>query len=99
MNFFENACRIPLIVHAPERFLPHRVSESASLLDILPTLVDLASEGEALAYAAPIDGRSLLPALEGGAGPGQVVGEYLAEGAVAPIVMRSEERRVGQECR
>src|SRR5438270_866120 len=47
----------------------------------------LASEGEALAYAAPIDGRSLLPALEGGAGPGQVVGEYLAEGAVAPIVM------------
>ena len=87
MNFFENACRIPLIVHAPERFLPHRVSESASLLDILPTLVDLASEGEALAYAAPIDGRSLLPALEGGAGPGQVVGEYLAEGAVAPIVM------------
>src|SRR2546430_10419409 len=75
MNFFENACRIPLIVHAPERFLPHRVSESASLLDILPTLVDLASEGEALAYAAPIDGRSLLPALEGGAGPGQVVAE------------------------
>ena len=87
MNFFENACRIPLIVHAPERFAAHRVSESASLLDILPTLVDLASKGEALAYAAPIDGRSLLPALEGGAGPGQVVGEYLAEGAVAPIVM------------
>ena len=87
MNFFENACRIPLIVHAPGRFVPHRVSESASLLDVLPTLVDLASEGEALAYAAPIDGRSLLPALEGGAEPGQVVGEYLAEGAVAPIVM------------
>jgi len=87
MNFFENACRIPLIVHAPGRFVPHRVSESASLLDVLPTLVDLASEGEALAYAAPIDGRSLLPALQGGTEPGQVVGEYLAEGAVAPIVM------------
>jgi len=38
MNFFENACRIPLIVHAPGRFVPHRVSEPASLLDILPTL-------------------------------------------------------------
>ena len=87
MSFFENACRIPLIVHAPQRFAPHRVSESASLLDILPTLVALASEGEAIAYAAPLDGRSLLPALEGGAGPGQVVGEYLAEGAVAPLVM------------
>ena len=87
MNFFENACRIPLIVHAPERFVPHRVSGSASLLDILPTLVDLASEGEATAYSAPIDGRSLLPALQGGAVPGEVVGEYLAEGAIAPIVM------------
>ena len=87
MNFFENACRIPLIVHAPGRFVPHRVSEPASLLDILPTLMDLGSEGEAIEYAAPIDGRSLLPALQGGAGPGQVVGEYLAEGAVAPIVM------------
>ncbi len=87
MSFFENACRIPLIVHAPGRFLPHRVSGSASLLDILPTLVDLASEGEATEYSAPIDGRSLLPALEGGAAPGEVVGEYLAEGAIAPIVM------------
>ena len=87
MNFFESACRIPLIVHAPGRFLPHRVSGPASLLDILPTLVDLASEGEATEYSAPIDGRSLLPALEGGAAPGEVVGEYLAEGAIAPIVM------------
>src|SRR5260370_42398233 len=87
MNFFERACRIPLIVHAPERFVPHRVSESASLLDIFPTLVDLASEGAATAYSAPIDGRSLLPALEGRAVPGEVVGEYLAEGAIAPIVM------------
>jgi choline-sulfatase len=87
MNFFESACRIPLIVHAPERFVPHRVSESASLLDIFPTLVDLASEGAETAYSAPIDGRSLLPALEGRAVPGEVVGEYLAEGAIAPIVM------------
>src|SRR5260370_1881470 len=87
VNFFESACRIPLIVHAPERFVPHRVSESASLLDIFPTLVDLASEGAATAYSAPIDGRSLLPALEGRAVPGEVVGEYLAEGAIAPIVM------------
>jgi choline-sulfatase len=87
MNFFENACRIPLIVHAPGCFAPHRVPGSASLLDILPTLVDLASEGAATAYSAPIDGRSLLPALEGGAVPGEVVGEYLAEGAIAPIVM------------
>jgi len=86
MNFFEPACRVPLIVCAPGRFAAHRVSQCASLLDILPTLAELTAQGEP-AYAAPIDGRSLLPALEGGAAPDEVVGEYLAEGAIAPIVM------------
>jgi choline-sulfatase len=88
MSFFENACRVPLIVHAPRRFKPHRVSGPASLVDILPTLMDLAGGGQATAYGAPIEGRSLLPALEGGAAaPGEVFGEYLAESAIAPIVM------------
>lgn len=41
-----------------------------------------------LLYAAPLDGASLLPALEGRGEPsGEVIGEYLAEGAIAPIVM------------
>src|SRR6185437_10420580 len=39
-------------------------------------------------YAATPDGHSLLPALRGlGSAPGEVLGEYLAEGAIAPIVM------------
>ncbi len=87
MSFFEPACRIPLIVHAPGRFRPRRVSTPASLLDLLPTLVELAGDGTAPRYAAAIDGHSLLDALEGGSGPPEVVGEYLAEGAIAPIVM------------
>ncbi len=93
MSFFEPACTIPLIVHAPGRFAPHRVAESASLLDILPTLVELAHDGAAPdgvqpEYAAPIGGRSLLGALRGRSrGPGEVIGEYLAEGAIAPVVM------------
>jgi choline-sulfatase len=33
MSFFEAACRIPLIVHAPRRFVPRRVATSASLVD------------------------------------------------------------------
>jgi choline-sulfatase len=86
MSFFEPACRIPLIVHAPGRFAAHRVAEPASLLDLLPTFAEL---GSALApeYSAPSGGRSLLPALAGGPGPGEVIGEYLAEGAIAPLVM------------
>jgi choline-sulfatase len=97
MNFFEPACTIPFIVHAPGRFEPRRIKESASLVDVLPTLAEIADGanygngggGSTPAYAAPIDGRSLLPALTGQAapGPGEVIGEYLAEGAIAPIVM------------
>jgi choline-sulfatase len=87
MNFYEPACRIPLIVHAPERFRPRRVAESASLLDLLPTLAALANNGKEPEYAAPIDGQNLLPALEGRPIRDEVMGEYLAEGAIAPIVM------------
>ena len=88
MNFFEPACRIPLLVHAPGRFAPRRVAASASLLDILPTLAELAGDGRAPDYAAPPDGHSLLPALAGGEpGTTEVIGEYLAEGAIAPLLM------------
>ncbi len=86
MSFFEPACRIPLIVHAPGRFAPRRVAASASLVDLLPTLCELAG-GNATEYAAPLDGRSLVPQLAGAAGEDEVIGEYLAEGAIAPLVM------------
>ena len=87
MSFFEPACRIPFIVHAPGRFAARRVPESASLLDVLPTLAEIANGGTAPHYAAPPGGQSLLPALQGGRGPDEVIGEYLAEGAIAPLVM------------
>jgi choline-sulfatase len=86
MSFFEPACRIPLIVHAPTRFSARRVGGSASLIDILPTLCELA--GVAPAHPAlPLDGNSLMTQLTGSAGKDEVIGEYLAEGAVAPLVM------------
>jgi choline-sulfatase len=87
MSFFEPACRIPLIVCAPGRFAPRRVARSASLLDLLPTFVALAQDGSQAGYAAPPNGKSLLPALQGYDAPDEVIGEYLAEGAIAPIVM------------
>jgi choline-sulfatase len=87
MNFFEGASRIPLIVSAPGRFIARRVASSVSLVDLLPTLVELAGDGAAPDYAAPLDGRSLLPHLAGTGGHDEVIGEYLAEGAVAPLIM------------
>ncbi len=86
MNFFEPACRIPLIVHAPGRFAARRVTSSASLVDVLPTLCELAG-GDATGYVTPLDGRSLVPHMQGISGSDEVIGEYLAEGAIAPLVM------------
>jgi len=86
MSFFEPACRIPFIVHAPGRFAARRVPTSASLVDLLPTLCELAGLA-ATDYATPLDGRSLVPQLNGLPGHDEAIGEYLAEGAIAPLVM------------
>ncbi len=87
MSFFEPAARIPLMVHAPARFAPRRIAASVSLVDILPTLRDFAHDGQAPAWPDPMDGRSLLPHLRGEGGHDEVIGEYLGEGAIAPMVM------------
>ena len=86
MSFFEGSARVPLIVNAPGRFAPRRVAGAVSLIDVAPTLVDLAS-GNSKALGASTDGRSLLPHLEGESGHDEAIGEYLAEGAIAPMVM------------
>jgi len=86
MNFFEPACRIPLIVHAPGRFPARRIAQSASLVDVAPTLLELAGVGPG-GHASPLDGRSLCAELGGARGADEAIGEYLAEGAVAPLVM------------
>jgi choline-sulfatase len=98
MNFYEPACRIPLIVHAPARFQPRRVPESASLVDLLPTFAALASGGAEPDYAVSVAGKTLLPALEGRAIQDEVIGEYLAEGAIAPIVMIRRGRHKFVHC-
>jgi len=83
MNFFEGSCRIPLIVAGPG-ITPAVATENVSLLDVLPTLLDIAGvERPELA-----GGTSLLPLLGGDHDPDRVVyGEYLGEGAIAPILM------------
>lgn len=87
MSFREGAARIPLIVSAPGRFAAGRVSAAVSSADLLPTLAAIAGEGAEPAYATPLDGRSLLPHLGRGGGHDEAIGEYLAEGVLAPMVM------------
>jgi choline-sulfatase len=85
MNFFEGASRIPLIISAPGSFAPRSIDASVSLVDLVPTILDLA--GLDRADTMPLDGDSLLSHLSDGAGRDEVIGEYLGEGAIAPIVM------------
>ncbi len=86
MSFFENAARVPLVVAAPGA-APGRIGAAVSLVDLLPTLVELAGGDVTRDLAGPVDGRSLLPHLQGRGGHDEVFGEYLAEGAVSPLVM------------
>ncbi len=90
MNFFEGSARVPLIFHAPDRFAPRRVNQHVSLVDILPTLVELASgDPDGRVLADRVDGHSLVPFLmgENGGGSRIVLGELLCEGAIAPCFM------------
>ena len=85
MSFFEGSARVPLLAWAPGRVAAGRVAEVVSLLDVLPTVCELADAP--LDAGDPLDGTSLVPALRGGPGSGLALGEYLAEGTSEPLVM------------
>ena len=87
MNFFEGSARVPLLMWAPGRFKARSVAAPTSLLDVLPTLLELAG-GDAADPSVGLHGSSLVALATGGEDPRRrVVGEYAAEGSVAPIVM------------
>ncbi|MEM7428987.1 MAG: choline-sulfatase [Pseudomonadota bacterium] len=88
-TFFDQALRVPLIVHAPSRFKPARVREFVSLLDLVPSLCDLASGGTWQPPVDRLDGESWFPLIDTPeAEPRRdVLAELLCEGILAPIFM------------
>ncbi|MBB4301951.1 choline-sulfatase [Rhodobium orientis] len=88
MSFFENAARVPMIVHAPQHFGPRRVSQNVSLVDLAPTLMTL-TDSAPEDFEPGFDGRDLTPLIAGDADEDEdtVFGEFFGEGAVAPLVM------------
>jgi len=89
-TFFEWSSRVPLIVAQPGVLKPGRRSEVVSLVDLLPTLLDLASGGDSLSLADPLDGSSMVGLLTGeneSEWPDTAVGEYTAEGVRGPCKM------------
>ncbi len=87
MTFLERSVRVPLIVHSPNRFRPARVDQAVSLVDLGPTLASLAFDDALIELPTPVDGRSLLPAINGDITDGEVFGEYYAEGTTTPMFM------------
>ncbi len=87
MSYLEPSAHVPMIVWG-RGIKPRRIAEPASLADILPTMVDVATAGKGL-LARKVDGRSLFPLLNGSAEnpDAETWGEYLAEGTVAPMYM------------
>jgi choline-sulfatase len=97
MSFFEQSARVPLIVRVPGA-RPRRVASPVSLLDVTPTLLELAGlpaeqVSSPASAAAPVS-VSLAPAVTGaGRAPARpVVSEYHAEGVTAPSAMVRDGR-------
>ena len=84
MSFFEHSTRIPLVVRAPGRCSPGRAATPITLMDVAPTLLDLAGFD---VMPPQFDGTSVLPFVDAPDPDRTVVGEFLGEGAVAPVFM------------
>ena len=88
-HFFEWASNVPLVFYAPKRWPASRVTKNCSLVDIMPTLLDLATEGNFTNYVGPIDGKSLAPVLHGDSSHMSdiVISEFAADGSTGPSRM------------
>ena len=87
-TFFEDSARVPLMVSGPG-VEAGRHAGVTSLVDLFPTLLDLASGGKPPALAGPVHGESWMPLLAGGGtrGSDAAICEYSDMGVCAPCRM------------
>lgn len=86
-SFYDVALKVPLLIAMPGETMQRRCENPVSLVDLLPTLVDIGG-GDERTIDAPYNGRSLAPALKGAAldGPDIVHAEMAADALKAPAV-------------
>ena len=84
-TFFENSVRVPLIISMPSHFKHHRVSTHVSLVDLLPTFIDIANPDGNAKIIDDLDGKSLIPLLDKSNQNDEriVISEYSSEGVCA----------------
>ena len=90
-SFYEEACRIPLIVSHPELGC-RRVDSNVSLVDLLPTLLEIAGDERQASLVEAIAGNSLWDLAIGSQSTRElpVFVENLAEGATTPLLMAKQ---------
>ena len=95
-NPYEASVRVRFIMQGPGVRAGHREEALASLVDLLPTLTEIASDGGFDGYAAPVDGRSLLHLPQPDSPEDRVFLEFTGEGfyARALIVLKGRYKLV-----
>ena len=87
-TFFEPSLRVPMIISAPHRMTAGRVTTPASLVDLLPTFMALATEAGWSEAVEDLDGTDLCALTAQPEDPDRpVYAELLSEGILAPIFM------------
>jgi choline-sulfatase len=83
-TFFEWSARVPLLIAAPG-IAPRRVAAHVSLVDLLPTLLDLATPERALQPVDALHGTTLVPLMKGDEQGSErvIISEYSSEGVRA----------------
>jgi len=83
-TFYEWSARVPLMIAAPG-IAPRRVGAHVSLVDLLPTFLDLATGGRPPEPVDPLDGATLVPLMTGDERGEEriVLSEYSSEGVCA----------------
>jgi len=87
--FWEWSAHVPLIVSAPGMSTGARCSSVVSLVDLLPTFIDIAKPDLQQTRWAQLDGTSLLPQLKDANQSGKdiAISDYLAIGPCVPCRM------------
>ncbi len=88
-HFYDWASRIPLVVSWPGKFKPARIDCEVSLVDLLPTLLDIAADGDGHDTAVNADGHSLYPIIANERIEWEypVISEFSADGSTGPSRM------------
>ena len=86
--FFQDSVRVPLIISGPG-IAPGRVKENVSLVDLLPTFVDMADPSGTFEPVQSLAGNSVLPLISGTERdwPDTVFSELTCEGVTEPVMM------------